>query len=510
MIRAAVAVVLVLALAVAVLALAGEAGHASIIWMGWRADMTAAALVVLTLFGALASLAFWRLLLWVIEAPRRAERARQDSRRRQAGEVLTRGFLAVAAGDGTEARRLAAKATDLAEDAPGLVRLLAAQAAEAAGDVIAAQAAYSAMLGFPEMRLAGHKGLMLLAQAQGDRATALRHAEEAYGQAKAARWAWRALLEARLADGDWDGARDLVKGALDRKIVSPIVAERGRAALLAASAAGLEHAPEAKARSQAADFAAEAAKLAPGFAPGVVMAARLLAAQGKPTRAAQAIEAAWKVAPHPALWLAYRDLKTNETPRQRDARLSALAALNAPARESRILAVEAALTAGDAARAAEAAKALEAEPVTARIAGLMARVAFMGGRPDEARVWMARGVTAPREPDWSDLDPEGRAFAYQPGDWARLVTSFAETGELIHPRHERAERVMSELPELPISYADPAPLLAAGPGDPPPYPVDEGFFDDEEPPPPLPPPPRPARRRPSGRRRLASGPRAAK
>ncbi len=69
---------------------------------------------------------------------------------------------------------------------------------------------------------------------------------------------------------------------------------------------------------------------------------------------------------------------------------------------------------------------------------------------------------------------------------------------------------MSELPELPISYADPAPLLAAEPGAAPPYPIDEGFFDDDEPPPPLPPTPRPAQRRPSGRRRLASGPRAAK
>jgi HemY protein len=508
MIRAALAVVLVLALSVAVLALSGEAGHASIIWMGWRADLTAAALALITLVGALLALVFWRLLLWVIEAPRRAERARADARRRQAGEVLTRGFLAVAAGDGAEARRLAAKAADLAEDAPGLVRVLAAQAAEAAGDTIAAQAAYSAMLGFPEMRLAGHKGLMQLAQAQGDRATALSHAEQAYGQARTARWAWRALLEAKLAEGDWDAARELVKGALDRKIVSPIVAERGRAALLAASAAGLEDAPEAKARAQAADFAAEAAKLQPGFAPGVVMAARLLAAQGKPTRGAQAIEAAWKVAPHPALWLAYRDLKTNETPRQRAERLRDLAALNSPARESRILAVEAALIGGDPVGAAEAARALDAEPVTARIAGLMARVAFAGGRPDEARVWMARGVSAPREPDWSDLDPEGRAFAYQPGDWARLVTSFAETGELIHPRHERRERVMSELPELPIAYADTAPLLTADTGAPGPYPIDEGHFEDDEPPPP--PAPRPSQRRPAARRRLASAPRSAK
>ena len=59
----------------------------------------------------------------------------------------------------------------------------------------------------------------------------------------------------------------------------------------------------------------------PGFAPGVVMAARLLALDGKMGRAAASLENAWKVAPHPALWLAYRDLRTDETPRERAQRL---------------------------------------------------------------------------------------------------------------------------------------------------------------------------------------------
>lgn len=508
MIRTAIVIFLVVATATAILAVTGEPGHATIVWLGWRADMTAAAMVLITLMVALAAMTGWRLLLWVVEAPRRAERARADARRRQANETLTRGFLAAAAGDGSEARRLALKAADLADEAPGLVRVLAAQAAEAAGDGVAAQAAYSAMLGFPEMRLAGHKGLMQLALAQGDKAGALRHAEQAYGQARTARWAWRAVLEARLEAGDWDGALDLVKTALDRKIVSPIVAERARAALLAASAAQLESALDPKARSQAADYAVEAAKLQPGFAPGVVMAARLLAADGKVNRAAQVLETAWKVAPHPALWLAYRDLRTNETPRQRAQRLSALALLNPDARESRILFVEQALIAGAPAPARDAAKALETEPVTARIAGLMARVAFAAGEPDEARVWMARGVGAPREADWSDLDPEGQAFAYQPADWARLTAAYAETGELIHPRHERAERTMSELPELPISYADSARFLAGQEATPPPYEGDEGLYDDDAPEPPPPPPV--SQRRPQARRRLASAPRAAK
>ena len=44
--------------------------------------------------------------------------------------------------------------------------------------------------------------------------------------------------------------------------------------------------------------------------------------------------------------------------------------------------------------------------------GLLARTAFAVGRPDDARLWLARGVGAPSEADWSDLDPEGRSFAY--------------------------------------------------------------------------------------------------
>lgn len=509
MIRVAAFLFLLVAAAVAVLALMNEPGRATVIWLGWRADTTAAAAVLFTLFAALVSMAAWRLMIWLVEAPQRAARARAEARRRQADEVLTRGFLAAAAGDGSEARRLAQKAADLADQTPGLARVLAALAAEAAGDAQAAQAAYTAMLGFPEMRLAGHKGLMQLAAAQGDREVALRHAEQAFGLARTARWAWRAVLEARLQAGDWEGALSLVQGALDRKIVPPIVADRARAALLAASAARLEHAPEPKARAMAVDQAQQAAKLQPGFAPGVVMAARLLAAEGKTARAAQMLEAAWKTQPHPALWLAYRDMRTDETPRERAERLRNLAGLNAAHRESRILSVEQALIAGDAAGAREAVRALEGEPLTVRIAGLRARVAYAAAQPDEARMWMAQGMTAPQEPDWTDLDPEGRAFAYQASDWARLVATFAETGELIHPRHERRERTMSEVPELPLPYLEAPPVFADAPGgEPVLYPVPEGHDEEADPEPP--PPPRAGSRRPPARRRLASAPRPAK
>ncbi len=481
MIRAfALAVVAALILA-ALAALAGQPGQLSLEWLGWRADTSAAAALVLFAAATLLAVLAWSLLIWLLAAPRRAARARAEARRREGLETLSRGFVAAASGDASEARRLALIAGRTAEDTPILARLLTAQAAEVAGDDAAAQAAYAAMLGFPELRLAGHRGLMLLALRRGDPGEAVRQASAAYALAKSARWAWRALLDARLAAGDWAAALQLVEDGAKRKIAPPVVAERTRAALLAASAATLETDPSAEARALALEQASEAAKLRPGFAPGVVVAARLLAAAGRSSRAASLIEQAWKTAPHPALALAYRDLVSDETPPQRARRLQGLAAQNPEARESRILMAEQALLAGDPAAARAELEPLEAEPVTRRTAGLIARVAFAQNRREEARAWVARAQAAPEEPDWSDLDPDGRAFHYRRADWARLVATYGETGELTHPRLERQERTIALAPDLPLVYA-PAPALVAAEagGGFAPLPDDPGFDPEED------------------------------
>src|SRR6266851_1321695 len=103
MIRTILAVLIVVALVVMVVALRGEPGAAELTWLGWNVRTTAAAAVLLAVFFSLAATVFWRGLIWVAEAPRRAARARAESRRRQGGEAITRGFLAAAGGDGSEA-----------------------------------------------------------------------------------------------------------------------------------------------------------------------------------------------------------------------------------------------------------------------------------------------------------------------------------------------------------------------------------------------------------------------
>ncbi|MBW8735359.1 MAG: heme biosynthesis protein HemY, partial [Asticcacaulis sp.] len=125
--------------------LVGDPGQASLVWLNYRIDTSAAAAICILGALALCAVSFWNLVLWLSRAPQRAERARADTRRRQGDEVMTRGFVAVAAGDGTEARRNAVKALDFSDNVL-LVRVLSAMAAEASGDATATRAAYTAML----------------------------------------------------------------------------------------------------------------------------------------------------------------------------------------------------------------------------------------------------------------------------------------------------------------------------------------------------------------------------
>ena len=112
MIRTLLFLLVVAFITAVAVAATGDAGAASVSWLGWRIDTTASAALVTVVFGALVATLIWQLLLWFLAAPSRAARARAETRRREGAESLARGFVAVAAGAGTDARRLAQKAAD--------------------------------------------------------------------------------------------------------------------------------------------------------------------------------------------------------------------------------------------------------------------------------------------------------------------------------------------------------------------------------------------------------------
>ena len=473
--------------ALVALALAGisDAGQASLVWLGYRVDTSASAAVIIVGVMAFCAVSFWNIALWLSRSPQRAERARARARRKQGDETLTRGFLAVASGDGVDARRQAAKALDVCDNI-ALVRILTAMAAEQSGDDVATRTAYSAMLNVPELKLAGLKGLMQLAKSQGEKAEAVKLATEAYNQSKPAMWAFETLFEARLEAGEWAEALDLIDGALNRKLISPLFSERAKASLMAASAARLETSDDSQMRDQALDYAQRAAKLQPAFTPAAIIAARLLGKAGKMGRAEDVLEAAWAAHPHPAIWLTYRDIVSSETPKERARRLQGLIDRNKTHRESRMLQLERALLTGAKPDIATAMAALAddaaGDRLTKRMSGLMSRAAQALGDLDAARTWVAQAATAKGEPEWSDIDAEAKAFAYSASDWSDLILTFARNATLAHPRYERGEKGLPEVPEL-SRYVPSMPFIkatrktAAGRVNPIPQPDDPGDYD---------------------------------
>lgn len=431
-----VALLLIVAVAAALASwqiITTDQGVVEITWFGTEITTSALfGLLVLVLLIAIA-LPLLRLLMFLVDAPGRVGKASARARTRRGQESLALGLIAAEAGEFEEARRHADKAEDLIDE-PRLALLLQARAAEVSGDTSAAERAYSGMLQNEDTEVLGRKGLMAAALKRGDRTAARAHAEAAMKASKTATWPFQYAFDLAVQAADWDNALEALELGDKRKLIEDKVAKRRRAVLMTAQAAKLERDRRA---DKAAEMAQKAFRIAPQFVPAGALAARLLVGEGRPERAAAILEEAWESGPHPALAHAYRDLVPGETRDARAERLRALAEKRRDHRESKIILAELAMERADWGGAQAALEDAYRENPSSRICILFAQVARGRGDDNAARTWLAQAAAAPREPDWSDLDPEGPAFLYDDNDWARLVYVFGDGGQLIHPRMER-------------------------------------------------------------------------
>ena len=424
-------------------------GTASFEFFGFQGELPFAAFIGLFLVFTFVMLVLWRVVLGLWTAPENFRKFSTRRRKERGFDALERALIASASGEGETAVRQAARADALLER-PALSRLLAARAAEAAGNLPGAETHYEAMLEDPKTRLVARRGLAQIAHERGAHAQTVEHASEAFTQSKTVRWAFDALFDAQVAQGDWKAALTTLAEGEKRKQIPADRAKRRKAVLLTASALECEDSDPDKART----LSEQAANTAPGFAPAATLAARLLAAGRKHARAENLIKSAWSAAPHPALARALADLRKSDTKAKRAERLRALASIRAEHRESRLLLAEAALEAGETAGARAALDPLlEMGTPSARLCALAARLARQDDDDKAARRWMTRAAHAPGEADWSDIDEEGRAFPFSPDDWKRMVYTFGDESRLLHPRYERFEVAREAVPETALLEA---------------------------------------------------------
>ena len=319
------------------------------------------------------------------------------SRERKGYDALAEGMLAVASGEGRLAPAKAAKAGKYL-NRPHVTNLLAAQAAEVAGDSTRAQEIYRELLDDQRTRFVGVRGLMRQKLAQGETATALLLAQKAYALKPGHREVQDTLLELQTREHDWKGARAILKEKRRQGDLPKDVHIR-RDAVLA-----LQEASEVLARENsisAREAAISAARASPDLIPAAVLAARSYVAQKDLRNASRILEKTWSVRPHPDLAAAYADIAPDESSAARLRRFDSLIRQNPDHEQSRLLRAELLLSAEDFPGARRALGDLAEKHPTVRTLSIMAAIERGEGADDAVvRGWLARALTASRGEQW--------------------------------------------------------------------------------------------------------------
>lgn len=319
------------------------------------------------------------------------------NRERKGYRALAEGMLAVASGEGRLALAKATKAQRLLQR-PELTNLLAAQAAEVAGDRVKATRAYKKLLEDERTRFVGIRGLMRQKLAEGDTGTALQLAQKAYALKPAHEEVQDTLLKLQAEKGDWKGAREVLSAKRAQGQLPKDVHRRRDAVMALQEAKGVL---EDGATVEAREAAIAANKESPDLIPAAVMAARAYIESGSPKNAARVLQKAWEAQPHPDLAAAYAEIAPDETPADRLRRFEKLLSLRPDHEETRLLRAELLIAAEDFPAARRALGDLVTTHPTARVLTIMAAIERGEGAEDAVvRGWLTRALTAPRGPQW--------------------------------------------------------------------------------------------------------------
>lgn len=319
------------------------------------------------------------------------------SRERKGYEALSEGMLAVASGEGRLAQDKAGRAAKFLKK-PHLTDLLAAQAAEVAGDRRKAGEIYRRLLGDDRTRFVGIRGLMRQKLDEGDTHTALKLAEKAYALKPKHTDLQDTLLELQTREGDWKGARAVLKDKRKQGQLPQDVHIR-RDAVLA-----LKEASEVLAEGNsisAREAAISANRASPDLIPAAVLAARSYIAQNDLRNASRVLQKTWSVRPHPSIAATYAEIVPDETPAARLRRFDDLIAKNPDDEESHLLRAELLLAVEDFPGARRALGDLAQKHPTVRSLSILAAVERGEGSDDSVvRGILAKAMVASRGPQW--------------------------------------------------------------------------------------------------------------
>jgi HemY protein len=465
MIRVVFFLITVALIAAGVAWLADQPGSVVIPWQGNSYEMPLFVAGIGLGLCIAAGIVAWSVVRGIWRSPEQVSLFFRHRRAMKGYHAISRGLIAIGAGDQRLARKSADEATRHSPDEP-LTLLLNAQSAQMAGDRGGAESAFRAMIRLERTRLLGLRGLFVEARRRDDAPAALRAAEEAAKAEPSLGWASQAMLEFRSAARDWRGALDALermKSSLETKVY-----RRKRAVLLTAHALALNETDRDAARSAV----LEAVKLAPDLVPAAVLAGRRLAEAGELRKAGKILTAAWSANPHPEIAEAYANLRFGDSARERLARVKRLAEKVPEQIESALALARAALEARDFAAARSAIGSYLAAP-TRRVATLMAEIEEAEhGDKGRVREWMSRAMRAAGDPIWTadgvvserwlPVTPKGRLDGFE---WKKPLSEIGHSAPVIEAKEEITQPAAAPVEPAPVADTkpeeQPAPAAAA-------------------------------------------------
>jgi HemY protein len=266
-------------------------------WQGYRVETS-----IVVLFGMVVGIAFataqsYRAWLFLRRAPSQMKEAWRQRRKQQGYQALTKGMVAVSAGDAEEAI-CSLKRVEVLLNEPPLTMLLSAQAAQLNGDEKAAETFFKAMAENSETEFLGIRGLLGQAVKRADTKEALNLAQQAHRLRPKSEWAANHLFDVQTRKGLWLDACVTAEILVRNKTIPKSEGKRRKAVLyyqlgLEATMVGEEDVAFGQFKKAVDNDSA--------FAPSIGAYANALIKKSKKKKALMLIEKTWGLAPHPSL-----------------------------------------------------------------------------------------------------------------------------------------------------------------------------------------------------------------
>lgn len=339
----------------------------------------------------------WTILLKTLSAPQYFRNRAQRKKQINGIDALSNALIAFYAGDAIRARQLAREAQGkLPQNAAA--QLLEARAELALGHWGMAREHYRKLIDNPKTSLAALSGLYEQAEAQNRVDAALTFAHKAHSLEPDLLWARKAIFEDLTRNKDWAGALKMVHSEPTPTRADKQNKKRRLAILHTAIAGSLE----ISASPEALDNARVALKLLPDFVPAVLIAARAHSNRGELRKSTSLLRRVWRVDNHPHVALLYANAQPGISPTERLSRLDDLIPTPPPDQNSAIIVAQIAIQAKAWDRARTVLETYIIDTPSQAVCVAMAQVEDgQGADHGKARQWLARAVSAPRDPVWT-------------------------------------------------------------------------------------------------------------